>query len=521
MVIDTKVDQMNTSVSHGHEKRALPTQELIENLYAAVDLGSNSFHLVISRYEHGRFVVVDRHRESVRLASGLDVKGNLSNEIRQRAIACLEQFSQLLQLIPTENIRVVGTNAMRRLRDDSDFFTAAETALGTEIEIIAGREEARLIYLGVVKGSELGDEGRIVVDIGGGSTEVIVGARDEPEHRESLEVGCVIISNQFFVDGMLTAERFEKAILHCELAIQPVVRLFKAQGWLHAIGCSGTIRSLSGMLDAMGWANGEITKAALQKLYEHVITAGDVEKVEVTGLNNDRRPVFAGGLSILMAVFELLDIERMQVSDYALRDGVLQDLVGRRTENDARNVAIDALIKRCAVDTRHAEFVRGTALKIYNQVSSSWDIDTQLMKKMLEWSASVHELGMLISHDSYHKHGAYVIQNADMVGFARRDQMLLSSLIRGHRRKFPLRDFERLPASMVTPAKRLAIILRVAVLLHRTRSTPLPQELNASAKGSQLKLSFPNKWLLEHPLTIADLDQEQRWLSSIGIDLKY
>ena len=518
MVIETTIDQTNPSASNNSEAA---TPALAEQLYAAVDLGSNSFHLVVSRYEHGRFVVVDRHRESVRLASGLDAKGNLSDEVRQRALACLEQFSQLLNLIPEENIRVVGTNAMRRMRDDSDFFNAAELALGAEIEIIAGREEARLIYLGVVKGSELGDEGRIVVDIGGGSTEVIVGASDEPQHRESLEMGCVVVSNQFFADGVLTAERFEKAILHCELAIQPVVRLFKAQGWLHAIGCSGTIRALSGMLDAMGWANGEITKSALHNLYEHVIAAGDVEKVEISGLNDDRRPVFAGGLSILMAVFELLDLERMQVSDCALRDGVLQDLVGRRTKNDARDIAISALIKRCAIDTRHAEFVCGTALKLYDHVSSSWDIDTQLIRKMLEWSALVHELGMLISHDNYHKHGAYVIQNADMVGFARRDQMLLSSLVKGHRRKFPLRDFERLPASIVTPAKRLAVILRVAVLLHRTRSTPLPQGLSASAKGGQLKLSFPDKWLLEHPLTAADLEQEQRWLSLVGIDLKY
>lgn len=519
MVIDTNIDQLNKQGSHGRDEKVLPSQE--DQLYAAVDLGSNSFHLVVSRYENGEFVVVDRHRESVRLALGLDAEGNLSDEVRQRAIACLEQFSQLLKIVPSENIRVVGTNAMRRLRDDSGFFNSAESALGAEIEIIAGREEARLIYLGVVKGSEFGNESRIVVDIGGGSTEVIVGASDEPQHRESLEVGCVVVSNKFFADGVLTADRFEQAVLHCELAIQPVVRLFKAQGWLHAIGCSGTIRALSGMLDSMGWANGEITQSALSKLYEHVIGIGDVTQVEIPGLNDDRRPVFAGGLSILMAVFELFNIERMQVSDCALRDGVLQDLVGRRTENDTRDIAIDALVKRCTVDTRHADFVRGTALNLFDQVSSSWDIDTKFMRKMLSWSALVHEIGMLISHDNYHKHGAYLIQNADMVGFARRDQMLLATLVKGHRRKFPLRDFERLPASIVTPAKRLAIILRVAVLLHRTRSTPLPDDLSVSAKGGQLKLSFPNQWLLEHPLTAADLEQEQRWLSVVGIDVKY
>lgn len=306
----------------------LLNQELPSHLFAAVDLGSNSFHLVVSRYEKGEFVVVDRYRESVRLAAGLDGKGNLSAEVRARAIACLEQISQRLESVPKNNVRVVGTNAMRRMREDPEFFNAAQIALGAEIEIISGREEARLIYLGVVNGSELGNDCRIVVDIGGGSTEVIVGVDDEPQHLKSLEIGCVVVSQKFFADGVLSSDRFAQAMRYCKSVIQSTKPSFSNQVGMRAIGCSGTIRALSGMLDVLGWTQGEITQIALAKLYEHVVDIGDVEKVKISGLNADRRPIFAGGLSILLTVFELFELERMQVSTYSLRDGVLYDLVG-------------------------------------------------------------------------------------------------------------------------------------------------------------------------------------------------
>ncbi len=496
------------------------------DLYAAIDLGSNSFHMVVSRYEHEEFVVVDRHRSTVRLAAGLDEEGNLTPAAQERALATLEQFSQLLRDIPSTQIRAVGTNAMRRMKNGNAFTELAEKALGTQIEIIAGREEARLIYLGVIKGAEFSQEGndelsRLVVDIGGGSTEVIVGDGDKPKRRESLEMGCVVLSQQFFSDGLLSKTQFEKAILEAELAIQPVAKLFKTQGWQHAIGCSGTIRALANMLESMGWAKGEITKTALDRLLTFAVEAGSLKALDLPGLNDDRRPVFGGGLSVLIAVFEVLGIERMQVSDQALRDGVLYDLIGRSSENDVRDVAVNALIERFAVDVRHARFVKSTASKIYADVATSWDIESVFLEKMLSWSALTHEIGMLISHDGYHKHGAYLLTNADMVGFARRDQAVLACLIKGHRGKFPWRDFEDLPASLVTPAKRLAAILRLSVLLHRTRSTQIPEEFYASVNGTKLTLHFPDGWLNAHPLTQGDLVQEQKRLSAIAIDLVF
>ena len=497
-----------------------------QNLYAAIDLGSNSFHMVVARYEHEEFVVVDRHKTTVRLAAGLDEDDFLSEDAEKRALDTLEQFSQLLRDIPKDNIRAVGTNAMRRMENSTQFVDLAEKQLGTQIEIIAGREEARLIYLGVIKGAGVsnekqGEASRLVIDIGGGSTEVIVGDSDKPRHRESLEAGCVVLSERYFSHGQLTELLFKKAILDAELAIQPVAKLFKSQGWNHVIGCSGTIKALSTMLDEMGWTHGEITKSALDQLHAHAVDVGSIEDMVLPGLSEERKPVFAGGLSVLIAVFQVLGIERMQISDAALRDGVLYDLIGRSSENDVRDVAVNALLERFAIDDRHASFVKNTANKIYREVAISWDIDSTFLEKMLNWSALTHEIGMLISHDSYHKHGAYLLSNADLVGFARRDQAFLACLIKGHRGKFPLKDFEKLPASLVTPAKRLAAILRIAVLLHRTRSTIIPDTFHVSANGINIGLEFPNDWLAEHPLTQADLELEKKRLSMIGLNLNF
>ena len=497
-----------------------------EHLYAAIDLGSNSFHVVKSRYSRGEFIVVDRHKETVRLAAGLDDQGHLNPEAHQRAMTTLGQFSQLLRDVPKENVRAVGTNAMRRMKNSHAFIDAAEQELGTNIEIVAGREEARLIYLGVVKGGGISPTSservsRLVIDIGGGSTEIIVGEGDTPKHRESLEAGCVVLTQRFFSEGVLSQELFDQAILEAKLAVQPVARLFKSRGWQYVLGCSGTIKALSKVLIEQGWSQGDITKASLDKLLTSTIECGSIKNLDLAGLSNERKPVFAGGLSVLIAVFEVLGIDRMEVSDQALREGVLYDLIGRSTKNDVRGVAVNAMLDRFGVDTRHATFVQATANRLYKEVASSWGIDSIIFEKVLNWAALLHEIGMLISHDGYQKHGAYLLKNADMVGFSRREQSLLSSLIKGHRGKFPLNDFECLNAATVTPAKRLAVILRLAVLLHRTRSIVIPSDLSIYIKGSQLTLDFPNGWLADHPLTLGDLQKEKKRLSAIGVELLY
>ena len=492
-----------------------------EQCYAAVDLGSNSFHLVVSQYINGQFTVIDRQREVVRLAGGLDENNRLIDETAERALRCLTEFGQLLRNLPDENIRAVGTNALRRLRDKGRFLDRAESALGHNIEIIAGREEARLIYLGVSKWSAGGDESRLVIDIGGGSTEIIAGKGDQATVRESLEVGCVTLTKQFFDDGKLTEKRFRKAILAAELAIQPVVEQFRLQGWNQVIGCSGTMKSIAASMLGGGWSKDGMHKDGLKRLLQTAIEAKHIDNLNLAGLSRDRGPVFAGGLSIIVALFELFDIREMSVSDIALREGVLFDLVGRSSPEDIRDITVSAMQKQWAVDVGQADMVNETAMHLYQQLNTSWDIQNVWYESILGWASQLHEIGLRISHDGYHKHGSYIVANGDMAGFARRDQLLLAALIKGHRRKFPSSIFEALPSNIVTPAKRLAVLLRLSVLLNRGRVQHELQNLVVSVAGQELQLKFPESWLDLHPLTSADLKQEQAWLKSVGYKLKY
>lgn len=499
----------------------LSNGELGVNLYAAVDIGSNSFHLVISRYEHGEFNVIDRQREVVRLAGGLDQRDNLDQATMERALNCLQRFGQLLRSIPATQVRAVGTNALRRMKNKPVFLDAAERALGHSIEIIAGREEARLIYLGVSKWSAGADDARLVIDIGGGSTEIIAGRGDVAACRESLEVGCVVLSREFFQDGDLSRERFEQAKLAAELAIRPVVKQFRMQGWSLVIGCSGTMKSINTVLIEGGWSKDGIHRDALNSLLETVIEAGHIDKLQLAGLTRDRTPVLPGGLAIILALVELFDIREMSVSDIALREGVLYDLVGRSSAEDLRDVTVSAMLSKWGVSSFQGEQVCATALQLYKQVAPTWDIAEPWFQDLLEWSAQLHELGLLVSHDGYQTHGAYIVENADMAGFARRDQLVLASLIAGHRRKFPLNRFEALPSRLVTPAKRIAVLLRLAVLLHRERSNSEIQVPELSAQGQTLALTFSSGLLAANPLTKADLEQEKSWLKAIGIKLVF
>jgi exopolyphosphatase / guanosine-5'-triphosphate,3'-diphosphate pyrophosphatase len=484
-------------------------------------LGSNSFHLLVARWQHGQLVTLDRRKETVRLAADLDDNSILSEDGTARALACLDRFGEILREMPHESVRVVGTNAMRRMKQGEAFRDAAESALGHPVEIIGGREEARLIYLGVSHSLERGEDRRLVIDIGGGSTEVIVGKGPQALHRESLEVGCVVLNKRFFFDGVVDASRFREAELYAELAIQPVVALLRSEGWEHVIGCSGSVRAIATVLQNSGWARGAVSLEGLEKLRSKIIAAGTLNRLELSGLDEDRRPVFAGGLAVMHALMKSLDLKVVEVSDMALREGVIFDLLGRDGETDARVNSIKAMIDRWRVDEVHARNVLSTAIELYRQIASNWDIHSMYWRDGLTWGAQIHEIGLQISHDSYHKHGAYVVANADLAGFARRDQALLSALVAGHRRKFALDSLEALPATMVTPAKRVSVLLRLAVLFNRSRKgTDIPNVL-IQVDGPTIQLKLPKGWLDEHPLTEGDLVLEKSALKAAGFKLKY
>ncbi|MBB1126344.1 Ppx/GppA family phosphatase [Thiospirillum jenense] len=491
--------------------------------FAAVDLGSNSFHLVIARSDGGTLQVLDRYKESVRLGEGLTDDKRLTPEVEQRALACLERMGQQLRDMRSSRVRIVGTNTLRQLRRDSRFIERAELALGHSVEVIAGREEARLIYLGVAHGLAIGDEKRLVVDIGGGSTELIVGQGFTPLLRESLHIGCVSLTRRFFANDRITARAMEKAELNCALELRPVRELFRQSGWHTATGSSGTIRAIAAVLAAEGWSNDDdsINAEGLLRLREAMINTGRVSAIHFKGLTEDRRPVFAGGVAVLRAIFLNLDIKRMRVSDQALREGLLYEMLGRIQHEDVRERTVMTFCRRFDVDKDHAERVSQTALALFAQLRLPWQLNDPNAPKLLSWAAHLHEIGLAVAHSQYQKHGAYLLSHADLSGFTRSEQDVLATLVLGHRRKLPMDTFMSLSGTARECTRHLCVILRLAVLIHRGRSASAKPTPEVIAQNEHLTLMFPTGWLATHPLTRLELEEEAQRLITAGINLEF
>jgi exopolyphosphatase/guanosine-5'-triphosphate,3'-diphosphate pyrophosphatase len=487
---------------------------------AAVDLGSNSFHLIVAEPLDGHFKVIDRLREVVRLASGMDGDNRLTEVAMDRALACLQRFGERVRHLPAGAVRAVGTNALRRARNSVGFLRRAEAALGHPIDVVSGFEEARLIYLGVSHG--LADDSglRLVMDIGGGSTELIIGERFDPLAMESLYMGCVSMTERYFGDGRIDAKRLRAAEIVARQEFEPIEETFRRQGWHSAIGASGTLLAISEAVASAGWSRDGITLDSMRRLQAAATDLGHVDALSALDIREDRRPVFPGGLAIALGAFEELGIERMRVSDSALREGVLYDLMGRIEHEDVRERTVQSLLQRFGVDRQHASRVAATARSLLTAAAPAWELGDENHAQLLEWAARLHEIGTSVSHSQYHKHGAYLLQYLDMPGFSRGDQRRLALLVRGHRRKVPVAEFGTnadLDPGQIT---RLCLLLRLAVLLHRARrAAPLPP-LEFSAVDTTLRLRLAPNWLDEHPLVAADLEQEAAYLKSAGYRLK-
>ncbi len=480
----------------------------------ALDLGSNSFHLLIAQESHGRIQVLDKHKEMVRLAEGLDDDNNLAEHVIERALACLERFAQRLRTLDPDNVRVVGTNTLRKAADSGDFINRAQKVLGHSIEIISGREEARLIYLGVCHDLGPEDMRRLVVDIGGGSTELILGRRTNAETLESLHMGCVSMSQRYFADGQITAKAMQRAVKAALVELEPIAQDYISQGWESTVGASGTINAINDVVVAndLGTA---ITAEALTEIQKRAISAGAIDDLQISGLAEERKAVFPGGLAILSAVFEALGIDSMQPAQSALREGLIYDLLGRQHEDDARDHTVKSLMQRYRIDDRHARQVRETAIALLSQVAMAWSLTDAHHKQILSWAADLHEIGMDISHSGYHKHGSYLLENMDMPGFSRSEQSQLATLVRAHRRKFTPEWLSSASTSLV----RLSVLLRIATVLHRNRShEPLPH-IELKVTDENVSLSLSKSWLQEHPLTVEDLNLEEEYLAAVNLKL--
>lgn len=497
---------------------ALPLED--GDLLAAVDLGSNSFHMVVARYVLGQLRTVDRLRETVRMAEGLDRKGGLAPEVRQRALECLSRFGQRIRDVPPQRVRAIATNTVRRLAAPQSFLMPAETALGHAIEVVAGREEARLIYLGVAHAqpSKPGDL-RLVIDIGGGSTECIIGSGFEAIERESLQLGCIATTRRFFDNGKLSKKKWRDALTEVTAEFQQFAGTYRALGWQEALGSSGTNKAIGEICAAMKLTKGAVTAEALPLVRERLLQAERIELIDLPGLSADRRPVIAGGILVLEAAFNALGLSRMAVSKAAMREGVLYDMLGRGGADDPRDASVAALMQRYGIDEGQAARVEGTMLRLFDQVAGAWALDPD-DRLMLQRAARLHELGLAIAHSQYHVHSAYVIEHSDISGFSRQQQQFLAALVRTHRRGIPKSAFDALPDRLLAPVRRSAALLRLAVLLHRAHEAdPIPQ-LDAHADGNTLTLTVSKRWLDSRPLVRADLEGEPQDAVGLGIALK-
>jgi exopolyphosphatase/guanosine-5'-triphosphate,3'-diphosphate pyrophosphatase len=496
------------------------TARIEDGLIAAVDLGSNSFHLAVARIDHGEVRMVEGLSEKVQLGAGLDENNRLTEIAQGRALACLSRFSQHLAGVEPRRLRVVGTNALRAAKNASTFLRKAEKILNHPIEVIAGREEARLIYLGVAH-TRAGTGRRLVVDIGGGSTEFIIGEHFDTLATESLHMGCVSYTTRFFADGHISAKALDRAVTAARQEIIAIKAQYQGHGWDLAIGSSGTIKAVRQVLVELGWASpeGRITLEALIRLKATILGYRDVRDIVLPGLKEDRKAIMPAGFAIVLAIFEEFGISEMDYSDGALREGVLYDMLGRFGQADVRDRSVQAMMSRYYVDAAHAQRVEKTAMTLYRQVAADLHISDEESADLLHRAALMHEVGLAISHASFHKHGAYLLKYSDMPGFSRQSQEAMSLLVGAHRRKIKPEHYSEVLNAGGLGLFRLLLLLRLAVLLNHSRSRDELPDLTLRIDGTRFLLGFPRYWLDKHPLTLVDLEEEAGQYAGLGLEL--
>jgi exopolyphosphatase/guanosine-5'-triphosphate,3'-diphosphate pyrophosphatase len=485
---------------------------------AAVDLGSNSFHLQIGRVVDGQIYALDSLREVVRLGAGLTAEKRLDRASQARALEALRKFGERLRGLPRQAVRAVGTNALRVAKNAPQFLREARQVLGFPIEVIAGREEARLIYLGVAHALPAAAHRRLVIDVGGGSTEFIIGEGFEPQLTESLYMGCVSYSLKYFAEGRIDKGRMKRAELAARQELSGIVRAYRNAGWEEAVGSSGTARSVENILRENAFSEDGITREGLDRLRSLLIKHERADPERIAGLRANRAPVLPGGVAILGAALDELGIEVLRVSDGALRHGVLYDLLGRvQHRGDMRDATVSQFMRRYHVDATQAERVRNFALAIYDALNAGADRDREddPDRMVLDWAARLSEIGLSIAHAQYHKHSAYVISNADMPGFSRMEQQRLARIVLAHRGKL-----EKVEEPAPEPGDwSMVFALRLASLILRRRADLKLPLLQVAADEGGFALALPQAWLEDNPLTAAALESEADYWKAVGMKL--
>ena len=487
-----------------------------QDTLAAVDLGSNSFHLQIGRVVDGQIYPLDSVREVVRLGGGLTTEKRIDRATQGRALETLAKFAERLRGFPRAAVRAVGTNTLRVAKDAPAFLKKARVALGFPIEVVAGREEARLIYLGVAHALPVSSQRRLVVDIGGGSTEFIIGCGYKPQKLDSLFMGCVSYSLHFFPDGKVTKSAMKAAELAAREELQPMARSFSRRNWQQAVGSSGTVRAIAEILQLNGFDEGLITPEGVDQLRSSLIKAGDMDRAGLAGLKADRVPVLPGGLAIMGAVLSELEIDEMVPAAGAMRQGVLYDMLGRIHRKDMRDVTVAQFMQRYHVDALQARRVGALAHTLYEKLTVDAKEPDEAAPRLIAWAAKLHEIGITVSYGGYHKHSAYILGNADMPGFSRDEQNRLARLVLAHRRSLR-KVYDKLDDG---DDVAMALALRLAVLLSRGRVDAGVPSIQVKIQGRRFRIELPREWLLKNPLTVNALSAEVREWQRVGVELR-
>lgn len=473
---------------------------------ASIDMGSNSFRLEIGHLQHGRYRRIAYLKETVRLGGGLDANGYLTEDAAQRGLACLGRFAQRLQGFDPAQVRAVATQTLREARNRDAFLVRAQAALGFPIEVISGREEARLIYAGVAH-LQPGEQPRLVIDIGGRSTEMILGQGRVPLAAESFKVGSVSLSMRWFPDGRFSEQMFREAQIAAGAELEEALEPFAPRHWRQALGSSGTAGAVSQVLQAAGLTDGRITPEGLRWCIRQCLEAGHVDRLSLPSLSEDRKAIFGGGLSLLYTLVTHFGIEALQPAKGALRQGVIVDLHERHAaqrhagSGDMRDHAVAELQARFGVDVGQAARVRSVAAALLTGAQPQAD-DEALRE--LGWACDLHEIGLMVSHHDHHRHSAYLLAHVDAPGFSQSQQRRMADLVLGQRGG--LRKVEAQLCSELFAWQVLA--LRLAVIKCHARAAVNPRALRLSRSGRHAVLDFSADWAAQHPRTLHLLREE-------------
>ncbi|MDN3700676.1 guanosine-5'-triphosphate,3'-diphosphate diphosphatase [Vibrio artabrorum] len=488
------------------------SQTVSPPLYAAIDLGSNSFHMLVVRHIDGSVQTMAKIKRKVRLAAGLNENNALSTEAMQRGWDCLSLFAERLQDIPKDNIRIVGTATLRTATNVDIFLEKANQILGYDINVISGEEEAATIYKGVAHTSG-GSGRRLVVDIGGASTEMIIGEGFSAKALTSLKMGCVTWLERHFKDRQLTATNFNNAIEAAKSTLVPILERYTDIGWDVCVGASGTVQALQEIMLAQGMDE-VITHAKLKRLQKQAMAAERLEELEIEGLTLERALVFPSGLSILIAVFEILKIDSMTLAGGALREGLAYEMVDELRQEDIRARTIASVQSRYQIDTIYGEQVASLAQSLFEQAGASAWVSEPQAGVLLQTAAKLHEIGLTIDFKKGGEHSAYLLQNSDLPGFTRAQKYYLGELVRRYHEQ--LTSLPEQHAISGTSSKRILRILRLAILLTHRRNPDLEPQVTLTAQEDKLTLSLSEQWLASNPLTAAELEIESNRQTDIG-----